>query len=313
MDLWQLNIFCKVIELKSFSRAGKAVRLSQPTISSHIKDLEDHLDCRLIDRLSKEALPTKAGELLYGYAKRMLALRDETETALAEFKGKIRGRLVIGGSTIPGTYLMPQLIGDFKKQYPDVIVSLKIGDTDNIIEGILNGNLELGIVGAKAETKKIVQKKLIEDEMRLIVPANHCWAGEKRVSLKQLINEPFIVRERGSGTLKSLYQSLSDHGHGLEDLKVMAELGSTQAICQGIKTGAGLSILSTLAVAEDLQTGKLVALEVDGLNLKRNFYLTWHRHRSPSPLNQAFVKFLKQKLKTNQKPSHSKGSKLQMI
>ena len=296
MDLWQLNIFCKVIELKSFSRAGKAVHLSQPTISSHVKDLEGHLDCRLIDRLSKEALPTKAGELLYGYAKRMLALRDETETALAEFKGKIRGRLVIGGSTIPGTYLMPQLIGDFKKQYPDVIVSLKIGDTDNIIEGILNGNLELGIVGAKAETKKIVQKKLIEDEMRLIVPANHRWAGEKRVSLKRLLNEPFIVRERGSGTLKSLYQSLSDQGHSLEDFKVMAELGSTQAICQGIKTGAGISILSTLAVAEDLQAGKLVALEVDDLNLKRNFYLTWHRYRSPSPLSQAFVQFLEKAL-----------------
>ena len=175
MDLWQLNIFCKVIELKSFSRAGKAVHLSQPTISSHIKDLEDHLDCRLIDRLSKEAVPTKAGELLYEYAKRILALRDETETALAEFKGKIRGRLVIGGSTIPGTYLMPQLIGDFKKQYPDVIVSLKIGDTENVIEDILKGNLELGIVGAKADTKKIVQKKLFEDEMRLIVPANHRW------------------------------------------------------------------------------------------------------------------------------------------
>jgi DNA-binding transcriptional LysR family regulator len=103
MDLWQLNIFCRVIELKSFSRAGNAVHLSQPTISSHIKDLEDHFDCRLIDRLSKEAIPTKAGELLYSYAKRMLALRDETETALAEYNGKIRGRLVIGGSTIPGT------------------------------------------------------------------------------------------------------------------------------------------------------------------------------------------------------------------
>jgi DNA-binding transcriptional LysR family regulator len=296
MDLWQLNIFCKVIELKSFSRAAKAVHLSQPTISSHIKDLEDHLECRLIDRLSKEAVPTKAGELLYGYAKRMLALRDETETALAEFKGKIRGRLVIGGSTIPGTYLMPQLIGDFKKRYPDVIVSLRIGDTENIIEGILTGNLELGIVGAEADTKKIVQKKLIEDELRLIVPENHRWAGEKRVALKHLINEPFIVRERGSGTLKSIYQSLSDQGHSLEDLKVVAELGSTQAICQGIKTGAGVSILSTLAVAEDLQAGKLDALEVEGLNLKRNFYLTWHRYRSPSPLSEAFIQFLEQKL-----------------
>jgi len=296
MDLWQLNIFCKVIELKSFSRAGKAVHLSQPTVSSHIKDLEDHLDCRLIDRLSKEAVPTKAGELLYEYAKRMLALRDETETALAEFNGKIRGHLVIGGSTIPGTYLMPQLIGDFKKLYPDVIVSLKIGDTENIIEGILKGNLELGIVGAKADTQKIVQSKLIEDEMRLIVPANHRWAGEKRISLKRLIKEPFVVREQGSGTLKSIYQSLSEQGHRLEDLSIVAELGSTQAICQGIKSEVGVSILSTLAVSEDLQAGKLKALEVDGLNLKRYFYLTSHRYRSPSPLNQAFVKFIKKAL-----------------
>ena len=235
MDLWQLNIFCKVIELKSFSKAAKAIHLSQPTISSHIKDLEAHFDCRLIDRLSKEATPTKAGELLYGYAKRMLALRDETETALAEYNGKVRGRLVIGGSTIPGTYLMPQLIGDFKKEYPDVIVSLVIGDTDHIIESILNGSLELGIVGAKAETQKIIQKKFIEDEMRLIVPADHRWAGKKRVSLKQLVSEPFILRERGSGTLKSLQQSLIGLGNSIESLKVIAELGSTQAICQGIK------------------------------------------------------------------------------
>ena len=296
MDLWQLNIFCKVIELKSFSKAGRSVHLSQPTISSHIKDLEDHLDCRLIDRLSKEAVPTKAGELLYGYAKRILALRDDAEAALAEFKGIVRGRLVIGGSTIPGTYLMPQLIAEFKKQYPDVIVSLKIGDTENIIEGIRRGNLELGIVGAEAETQKIVQKKLIKDEMQLIVPANHRWAGTKRVAFKQLINEPFILREPGSGTLKSLDQSLHDQGHRLEDLKVVAELGSTQAICQGIKTGAGVSILSTLAVAEDLESGKLEALEVDGLNLNRNFYLTWHRYRSPSPLSGAFLEFIEQKI-----------------
>jgi DNA-binding transcriptional LysR family regulator len=297
MDLWQLKILCNVIELKSFSKAGKAVHLSQPTISSHIKDLEDHFGCRLIDRLSKEAVPTKAGELLYGYARRMLALRDETETALAEFKGKIKGRLVVGGSTIPGTYLMPQLIGEFKKQYSDVMVSLIIGDTGNILEGILDGRLELGVVGAKTETKKLVQEKLIEDEMRLIIPADHQWAVEKRIHLTMLLPEPFIVREHGSGTLKSLAQSLSKQGHSIEDLNVVAELGNTEAICQGIKTGAGVSILSTLAVSEDMQAGKLIALGVDGLNLKRNIYLTRHKYRSPSPLAQAFVKFLKQKLK----------------
>ena len=309
MDLWQLNIFCKVIELKSFSRAGKVIHLSQPTISSHIKDLEDHFDCRLIDRTSKEAVPTKAGEILYDYAKKMISLRDETESALAEYNGKMRGRLVIGGSTIPGTYLMPQLISDFKSRYPDVIVSLVIGDTDHIIESILNGSLELGIVGAKAETRKIIQTKFIEDEMRLIVPKGHRWCGQKRVSLKQLLSEPFILREHGSGTLKSLQQSLLDRGHGIEELNIIAELGSTQAICQGIKSGAGVSIISMLAVTEDLQAGKLNALEVDGLDLKRNFYLTRHRYRSPSPLSVAFVSFLEEKLPAKPLPVDSKCPK----
>ena len=296
MDLWQLHIFCKVIELKSFSKAGHAVHLSQPTVSSHIKDLENHFNCRLIDRLTKEVVPTKAGELLYGYAKKFQALRDATESALAEYNGRIRGRLVVGGSTIPGTYLMPQLIADFKRHYPDVIISLVIGDTADIIKHILDGSLEMGIVGARAASPKIDQRVILSDEMGLIVPARHRWATKNRVSWKQLVKEPFILRERGSGTLTSLHQSLRNQGYAVEDLKVIAELGSTQAICQGIKKGVGVSILSTLAVAEDIQESKLSALKVDGLDLKRNFYLTWHKRRSRSPLHKAFVDFLDKKL-----------------
>ncbi|MGD8943516.1 MAG: selenium metabolism-associated LysR family transcriptional regulator [Desulfobacterales bacterium] len=296
MDLWQLHIFCKVIEHKSFSKAGKTIHLSQPTVSSHIKDLENHFNCRLIDRLTKEVVPTKAGELLYGHAKKILALRDATESALAEYNGNIRGRLVIGGSTIPGTYLMPQLIADFKNIYPEVIISLVIGDTADIIERILEGHLEMGIVGARAASQKIDQKVILSDEMGLIVPAGHRWAGKNKVSLQQLVTEPFIIRERGSGTLTSLHQSLRNQGYAVEDLKVIAELGSTQAICQGIKNGVGVSILSTLAVAEDIQAGKLSALKVNGLNLKRNFYLTRHKRRSPSPLHKAFVDFLNETL-----------------
>jgi DNA-binding transcriptional LysR family regulator len=154
----------------------------------------------------------------------------------------------------------------------------------------------MGIVGARAESPKIDQKVILSDEMGLIVPARHRWAGKNRVSLKQLVTEPFILRERGSGTLTSLHQSLRNQGYAVEDLKVIAELGSTQAICQGIKNGVGVSILSTLAVAEDIQAGKLCALKVDGLDLKRNFYLTRHKRRSPSPLHKAFVDFLNEKL-----------------
>ncbi len=293
MDLWQLNIFCKVIELKSFSKAGKTIHLSQPTVSSHIKDLENHFGCRLIDRLSKEAVPTKAGELLYNYALRLIALRDETETALAEFQGKIKGGLVIGGSTIPGGYMLPRVIGAFTKDYPEVKVSLFISDTQRIINDILSGSIELGIVGAKTGEKMILQEKLVEDEMRLVVPADHKWAMKKRIKLKMLLQEPFIIRERGSGTLKSIQLSLARKGYSIEDLNIAAQMGNTEAVSQGIKSKVGVSIISTIAVSEDLKAGTLKALAIEDLNLKRSFYLTWHKYRSPSPLCQAFRKFLK--------------------
>jgi len=292
MDLWQLNIFCKVIELKSFSKAGDAVHLSQPTISSHIKALEEHLECQLVDRLGKEAVPTKAGELLYGYARRLIALRDEAETTLAEFQGKIKGRLVIGGSTIPGEFILPRLIGAFTKDYPDVTISLIIGDTERVINDILNGVLELGIVGAKTGDKRIFQEKLIEDKMRLIIPGDHKWSKKRRIHLKMLVEEPFIIRERGSGTLKSIELSLLKKGVSTNDLKVIAQMGSTEAVIQGIKSKVGVSILSTIAVEEALQRGSLKALDIEGLSLKRSFYLTTHKQRTASPLCKAFMEFL---------------------
>ncbi len=293
MDLWQLNIFCKVVELEGFSKAAKAVHLSQPTISSHIKELENHFECQLIDRLDKKAVPTKAGELLYNYACKLISLRDETETAMAEFQGKIKGRLFIGGSTIPGGYILPRLIGAFTKDYPGVTISLSIGDTDQIIQDILSGVLELGIVGAKTSDKKILQEKLIEDEMRLIVSADHKWSRKKSVNLTMMFQEPFIIRERGSGTLKSIQLCLLDKGYSSEDLNIIAEMGSTEAVIQGIKSKVGISILSTIAVAEELQTGTLKALIIKELNLKRSFYITRHRLRSISPLSKAFMEFLK--------------------
>ena len=292
MDLWQLTIFCKVVELGGFSKAGNKIHLTQPTISSHIKDLENHFGCQLINRLGKETVPTKAGELLYEYARRLITLRDEAEIAMAEFQGKIKGRLVIGGSTIPGAYILPRLIGAFTRDYPEVTISLNIGDTGKITQDILSGIIELGIVGAKSSDRNITQKKLIEDEMRLVVPASHKWTKKKGVNLKTIFKEPFIIREHGSGTLKSIQLSLSDKGFSIEDLNIIAEMGSTAAIIQGIKSNVGISILSTVAVREELQSETLKALSIQGLNLKRSFYITEHKQRSSSPLCKAFIEFL---------------------
>ncbi|MBW1742955.1 MAG: LysR family transcriptional regulator [Deltaproteobacteria bacterium] len=298
MDLWRLHIFCKVVELRSFSGAARAVCLSQPTVSSHIKDLESHFECKLVDRLGRDVVPTKAGSLLYGYATRMIALKGEAEDAMAEFQGRIKGRLTVGGSTIPAGYILPPLLGKFKESYPEVVVTLVQGDTERVVRDTLQGNVELGIVGAKAQEVQLIQKKIIDDEMFLVVPGKHKWAGRRHVVMDEVVNEPFIMRELGSGTRKSIEQVLDTAGHALGALNVVAEMGSTEAIRQGIKAGVGVSILSECAVAEELTAKTLKKLKIQGLTFKRAFYLTVHRRRTQSPLCRTFIDFLNRQKET---------------
>lgn len=296
MDFWRLQIFCRVVELRSFSKAAKAVYLSQPTVSSHIKDLEDHFECKLIDRLGREAIATRAGRLLYEYATRIIALKLEAENALTELQGKIKGHLTIGGSTIPAGYILPPFLGKFKEEYPGIVVTLIQGDTREIIQAVLEGNVEIGIVGAKAQEAQLVQKRIVDDEMFLIVPRNHKWAGRRQIALNELAEEPFIMREPGSGTRRSMAQVLENRGQPVRDLNVVAEMGSTEAIRQGIKAGLGISILSECAVNEELATRSLNKLKIRGLSFKRAFYLTMHRHRTQSPLCRTFTDFLDREL-----------------
>ncbi len=296
MDLWQLHIFCRVVETRSFSKAAEGVRLSQPTVSSHIKDLEEHFGCPLIDRLNRRALPTQAGELLYGYALRLLALRDEIETVMARYQGKSLGRLTVGGSTIPGGYLLPQIVGRFQKRHPGVTLALVVADTGEIIRRVLDGALELGVVGAAPRERQIAHEMLLADRLRLVVSGNHPWASRREVPLPLLQQEPFILREEGSGTRQAIEEALRRAGSGIGDLRVVAEMGSTEAVRQGIREGIGVSILSELAVRDDVAAGRLAALRVAGLALTRHFYLIHHRRRHPAPLAVEFIAFLKESL-----------------
>ena len=296
VDLWQLKVFTSVVVHKSFSRAGEAIYLSQPTVSSHIKELEEHFGCRLIDRLGRQALPTKAGELLFSYAQRLLNLKDETESAVSDFLGSIRGSLTIGGSTIPAGYIIPKLIGPFATEHPEVSLCLKTGDTAEVVELISRGEAEVGIVGAKVKNPQIHQEKILQDEMKLIVPPSHPWAVKEIVACDKLFQESFLSREEGSGTWKSIAQSMIQAGYDPANLNILAIMGSTFSVIQSIKNLAGISILSTIAVEEDLSQGHLAALSVDGLDLQRCFYLTTHKKRTPSPLSKAFIRFLKEHL-----------------
>ncbi|MFO7838291.1 MAG: selenium metabolism-associated LysR family transcriptional regulator [Desulfosalsimonadaceae bacterium] len=291
MDLWHLTIFKSVVDTRGFSSAAKAINLTQPTVSTHIKDLEEHYNCRLLDRIGRATVPTRAGEVLYNYSKRLLSLYEETESGMAQFLGNISGRMSIGGSTIPAGYILPEVIGGFLAEYRDVRIALHSGDTEQIINDILDYRLELGIVGAETDHRRISQTTLINDEMRLIVAGDHALATKSELEPEELFKTPFILRESGSGTRKSLQKSLAAIGRSPRALSVVAEFGSTAAVIQGIKNHVGVSILSPIAVAGELQTGELKALTVRGLDLSRRFYLTLHKNRSPSPLCETFTKF----------------------
>lgn len=292
MDIRALEVFCKIVELKSFSKAAEAVYLTQPTVSGHIKGLEEFVGLKLLDRLGREVVLTKAGELLYGYAKQVLALRNQALQALEEYKGSLKGHLMIGGSNIPGEYVLPALLARFKAQYPEISLTLRIGDSKEIARGVLDGTYELGAVGAKFDDGQLVYTKLLEDELVVALPAAHRWAARPAVPLAELLGQPIILREVGSGSRKVLEEALQSAGLNASALTVVAELGSTEAIRQAVKSGAGISVISFRAIQEDLERGTLCTVPVEGLRLTRDFYLIYHKNRSRSPLCVTFTTFV---------------------
>ena len=292
MKLNQLEILCKIIESGSFSRAAGSVHLSQPTLTEHIKSLEDYLGVTLLDRLGREVVPTKAGEILYEYAQKILNLKAEAEQKLYSLRGELKGELVVGASTIPGEYILPALIKDFRDNFPTIFIKLSIGDTKKVIEKTLNNQIELGIVGAEVKSAKLEYYPFVKDELILVVPPLPSWKKIKSITLEKLKEIPFVLREEGSGTRMVMEKTLENYGIGVSDLEVVATLGSTMALVQAIKRGVGGSIISYRAVKEDLKKGALKRIPIEKVKFYRKFYLVLRRGKTRSPLCEAFKSFL---------------------
>ena len=280
MDLHQIDIFCTLIRLRSFSRTAEALYLTQPTVSGHIKNLETELGVKLVDRL------------LYRHGLKLLEQRDLARQELERLSGKVSGELKIGGSTIPGAYILPALIGKFRKKNPSVSVQLVIEDTARITEAVLDGGLCIGVVGAKVSDPRIETHAYLKDELVLAVPAGHRWAKKKSVPPSALKDEPFILREQGSGTLRIMEERLEKAGHSLAGLNVVAVVGSSDAVRQAVKAGLGVSILSIRALQDDIEVGRLSAVRIKGVKMERSFSVILLKGRSRSPLCKAFLDFM---------------------
>jgi DNA-binding transcriptional LysR family regulator len=292
-DLRQLEIFKKVVELESFSKAADAVHLAQASVSERIATLESQVGARLLDRLGRQVVPTKAGEVLYKHAVLLLEMKENACLEMQELLGVRKGMVRIGGSTIPGEYILPGVISRFHALHPLVTVDLSIGDTGQIERQVLSGEIELGVVGSKLTNRSLWFRELWKDQLVLAIPSTHRWSKRREISPHELFEEPFIMREEGSGTLRAIEYFLQrSHPKGADSLNVVAYLGSSTAVKQGILSGFGVSILSSRALTTELKMGVLKGLKVKGLAMSRAFHLVKDKRRIASPLCQALSQFL---------------------
>ncbi len=294
MDMRRLEVFCRVLELGSFTKAAEVLPLSQPTVSEHIRTLEELVGEKLIDRLGREAVATPAGKILYQYARRILQLRDEAVQALKEHRGNLSGHLSLGAGTIPGTYILPKLIGFFKELHPSIQITLKISSSGIIAESVLDGTLELGLIGARWQDRRAELEEIFSDELVLAVFPEHPWAKLSSVNPNDIYEQPFVLREKGSGTRMVMSRILKENGIDPSRLHTVAEMGSTEAVRQALKARIGVSIISREAVAEDIERRVLVEVPIDGIRFPRPFYLIQRKNRQLSPLCMALVEFLRE-------------------
>jgi len=278
MDIHQLRIFVSVFRNRSFSRASEELYLTQPTISDHIKTLEDEFGCRLFDRLGRSILPTKEAEALYGHAIEIIEKADAVKEVISQFKKEPAGELVIGASTIPGTYLLPPVMATFRKKYPSISFQIIISDSKEIVRKVLAHELLIGIVGAKLINSQITYTPLIEDELIVVTAPHH--AKKERINFQGIASLPMVLREEGSGTRKEIERIFSSKGLNIDAMNIVGLFGSTDSIKQAVKAGMGISILSRLSVRDELRYKILKEIELADAQMKRLFYVITHKKRS---------------------------------
>ena len=303
LEFRQLEVFCEVVRLGSFSRAARRLHMSQANVSERIALLEEQLETRLLDRSGRRGVqPTPVGRTLY---ERAIGLLEGRELALQEVRdllGVRRGTLAIGASTVPGTYHLPRLIRRFTALHPETRFSVAIAGSAQVIEWVTTGRVELGFAGSPRERrdrqasgrKDTLQAEAApwKDHLVLIAPPGHPIAQRRRVALAQLAEVPFVMRESGSGTRSWVELHLAEAlPGGLRSLTVAAEMGSLAAVKNAVSEGLGVSLISACAVEPEATAGALAIVDLDAPPLSRSFYVIHDQSRSQSPLARLFARF----------------------
>lgn len=291
LDLYLVEVFCCVYDHSNFSKAAKKLRISQPTISGHIKNLEDQVGLKLFDRLPKRIVPTRAGELLYSHGRLILREKQAAVRKLNRLRNCIEGPLLIHSSTTPGEYLLPKIIASFHNQYPQVPIEMRISDSKIACNEVLKGKAEIGIVGARVDSPELEFSHLASDQMVIVVPNNARWRNVQCIPLSTLAKTPFLAREVGSGSRSAFEREV---GIDLNEFNIVGCLGSTNAIKEAIRANLGLSALSLLSVQEEIDNGIFKTVAIEGLKpIRRELFTVINKSLTLSPIAEAFLSVLK--------------------
>ena len=293
LENFRVVIFRAVAERLSFRKAAEEVYLTQPAVSLQIKALEEDLGVQLFDRSGAHIALTDAGRVLLDYAKRVNSLLVEAEHEIAALSGEHAGQLALGASTTIAQYVLPRLLGEFCKEHPRVHPTLISGNTEHIVEAVEKQEIALGFIEGPARSRDVKTKPFLQDELVLIVSTAHEWAERVSVFCSELASMPLLMRERGSGTRHVIEMALEQQGLKRNSLHIVMELDSTEAIKSAVEAGLGVGFVSRWAIAKDLRLDKSFKIvEVEGLNVKRDFLVAYPAGPEPVGVALEFRRFL---------------------
>jgi DNA-binding transcriptional LysR family regulator len=266
LNLHLVRIFLTVVEQGSFTHAATALNISQSAASRDIQELERQLGMTLLERRPRGVAPTEAGQELAGHARKIFALEHAAEISLAELRGLQKGKLAIGASSTIGIYMLPPLLGSYRRKYPGIELFLDIGNTQQIVEHLLEHRLDVGYVEGPVEQPGLELAPWHEDELVVIAAPDHPLVRQHSIRAEDLGAVPFVLREAGSGTREVMEQVLAGRGIAVD---VSMELGSTEAVKQAVAAGLGISIVSRSTIQLELATRRLTILPMADLTIRR--------------------------------------------
>lgn len=291
MDFKQLEAFVAVVDWNSFSEAAKKLYLTQPTISAHIRTLEEELGTTLVNRTTKSLKITQDGYKLYDYAVSLLKLRKK---ANEDFLGIHDTNIHIGVSTIPSAYILPDIMNSYRKHNPDCTFYISQSDSSGIVAKLLDGRIDVGIVGMSSGDRQLEFRPLIRDRIVLAAPANDYFKKKKedKAPFEELLREPIILREQGSGTKKESDIMLERLNLTDASLNVVAYINDLESIKRCIKGGMGVSLVSMVSVSDDVKKGDLIVFDPPYGPTERYMYVVTRKDRVLPEQARSFVDYI---------------------